>query len=117
MSASVANAAGVVAAGGWPSVATVFSVHAASAASLQYTVNGGVSQTAPLHAGAAPGTFVTDPIKVPFGAILDCTVVSQSRMPNNVTTVVADAAFDWNVDVPVRRTNDVLDSMAITIFL
>lgn len=130
VTAALVNAPGVQAAGGWPSVATTFVVQDASRlgtnSELQYSVNGGPTQTAPLHAsaGTGDGSSRTDPISITFGSVVDCSVDAGRRNggtaafgTTNWTTVVADAAFDFNAQVPVRRSDADLASMSLTIAL
>jgi len=116
VTASLISAQGVVAAGGWPEVGTVFTVNVGGATDIEYVVNGGESQKAPLHDSPVGGSMQTDTLSIPFGSIVDCTILSGAG-PSNVTTVIVDAAYDWNSDVPVRRSSDELSSMSITVQL
>ena len=110
------NSPGVVAAGGWPLVDTTFAVSTATQPSaLQYVINGGEVQTASFH--QAGSDYATAPIKIPFGAIVDCGAVSLAAGSVNASTVVVDPAFDWNVESPTRRSSATLATMSITVNL
>lgn len=114
----------MVAAGGWPSVATTFSVSNGDpgTTSLHYSVNGGADRVAQLHASPSGG-LVTDSISLPFGGIVDWSLAAGNHHgttslrngDNNKTSVVVDAAFDWNSANKQRRPNSELDSMTVHI--
>ena len=97
---------------------------------LLISVNGGANITLALVKTGSQGSYVAK-ADIPFGSVVDATAeISLASSLNVVTKVkkksltvgqrrglVADAAFDWNVSPPTRKSATELDSMSLSIKL